>query len=283
MLYNKLLGLFKRKPPLQKNIDILMAELANGFNGLSIQFIKRSNEIKKELESLPIEAVPYIKPYMKHENSWVRRFSGSALFKHYNEDILNLFLSEISKENPETHTWFTSLLLKTKDKKAIKHILNATSNLEGSDKKALVENLLKEKIKDTESIALLFIQQENNHLGIIYSTRLLAFNKSLSSLSGLWQKFDTEKKESILTGLLDNDEYCDNKGRLSILESALRDDVSDIAWKALNIIEHDDLKETNIKNALKSLIDHTDKRINSRSVDYIDIIDKNMHRNASNQ
>jgi len=276
LLKIKLLQLLKKKSPLQKQVEDIMLELSFAFNESKTagKFTLRLSELEQQLLSLPAKARDYIKPYTDHYSKWVVLITGSVLCKQYDEDIFPLLTNVILKQNADTQPWYTDLLVKTDDKRALEFCINNYDIFNSDSRNNCIEGLLKKKIKNSEYIALNFIQQENDRVGILNAVQLLALSSKLSAVVDLWSSFDTDKKNSILSGILLAEENNDKDGRLSILDCALKDEETDIVKEALNILELEDLQVNKLKPALESLHDHPELRIKNKAVRYTDVIDQ---------
>ncbi|QTN32870.1 HEAT repeat domain-containing protein [Akkermansiaceae bacterium] len=83
------------------------------------RFFKVLKQARQSLIELPVEARRYLGTYLSHPNPWVRRYAGTALAVHMDDEVLELLLKGIRTNDPDVCSWYASEIAKSPHPRAL--------------------------------------------------------------------------------------------------------------------------------------------------------------------
>lgn len=246
-----------------------MKALANAPD--NVRFFSVIKNSREALSNLPPEARKYLIPYLSHRNPWIRRYAGTALAVHMDDEVVDLLSKHLEKDDKDTFCWFISELVRSTHRgafeRARKYLPRMDSNARGVFFKAIRVN------PDEESVALLLFEIEKEDGWDSFQERFggLAEHSSLQQLALNWRQLTDTQKKWIRGFMIEMDADMDITGRQSLLNCLLNEPCEELVWNSLQALEPGDLSDAALLPVLRSLQNHRNRRIKNRAQEFVAI------------
>ena len=264
------MGLF-RKDPLKARVQESMKLLASAPD--DFRFFKVLKQARQSLIELPVEARRYLVPYLSHPNPWVRRYAGTALAVHMDDEVLELLLKGIRTNDPDVSSWYASEIAKSSHPRALPSVEAFISGMHSSAREGIFRRIRESKPEGGLDLLLLGIAQEDSLDSLRERVMALAAYNRLNQITELYDEFSAEQRVWIMRALSSLEEDRDIPGRQAIIGRLLLEEDDDLVWDAFQKIDPPDLADATLRPVLVKLLSHPNHRIKSRAEDYIEVID----------
>jgi HEAT repeat protein len=237
------------------------------------RFFKVLKQARQSLIELPVEARRYLVPYLSHPNPWLRRYAGTALAVHMDDEVLDLLLKGIRTNDPDVCSWYASEIAKSPHPRALPSLEAFISGMHPSAREGIFRRIRESQPDGGVDLLLLGIRQEDSLDSLRERVMALAAYNRLNQITELYDQFSAEQKTWIMRALSSLEEDLDIPGRQAIIGRLLLEGDDELVWDTFQKIGPPDLADATLRPVLERLLSHTNHRIKSRAEDYIEVID----------